>query len=111
MMIDIQNIDDKAELLAHSRLLFAMQRTFQYIEEHYGIGLTRSKAFNRKFTHWAAGHYDWPEYALAKLLRVNKVLNEEDVPPVMVVHDLMVLAKLGRESGRASWRERVLRLV
>jgi len=96
MMIDIQNIDGNPDLLAHSRLLFAMQRTFQHIGEHDGIGLTKSKAFNRKFTHWAAEHYDWPEYELSKLLRINKVLNEEDVPPVMVIHDLMVLAKLGR---------------
>ena len=38
----------------------------------------------------------WPDYKAEDLLRLNKVLNEWDVAPAMVVHDLLIVMKLGR---------------
>jgi len=95
-MIILRDLANDTPELIHSRLLLAMQRSFQYIDDNGSIGLTKSKAFNRKFAHWAAEHFDWPEYSLSELLIMNKVLNEEDVPPAALVHDLMLLTKLGR---------------
>ena len=96
-MIVLRDLSSTSPELKCSRLLTALQKTFGYITMHGEIGLTNSKAFNRKFAHWAAEHYEWPEYSTAELLKINKVLDEVDVLPVMVVHDLMMLARLGRQ--------------
>jgi len=95
-MIEIYEPVGTAPELRHSRLLSAMQTTIDYINEHGEIGLTQTKAFNHKFTLWAAENFDWPEYSAVELLKLNKVLNEDDVLPVLVVHDLLILMKLGR---------------
>ncbi|GLO68671.1 hypothetical protein MACH17_01880 [Phaeobacter inhibens] len=73
-----------------------MEQTIRYAEENGGIGLTQTKLFNQKFAHWGARNFNWPTYSEEKLLRVQKVLNEWDVPPVMVIHDVMTIAKWGR---------------
>ncbi len=73
-----------------------MEFAFAYADIHGGIGLTQTKAFNRKFAHWMAENSPWPDYKAEELLRLNTVLNEWDVAPAMVVHDLMIVMKLGR---------------
>ena len=73
-----------------------MELAFEYAGTHGGIGLTQTKAFNRRFSHWMADNSPWPDYKAEELLRLNKVLNERDVAPAMVVHDLMIVMKLGR---------------
>jgi len=95
-MITLRPVADDDPVLDQSRLLRAMELAFDYANHNGGIGLTQTKAFNRKFAHWMAEHSPWPEYSADELLRLNKVLNEWDVPPAMVVHDLMIVAKLGR---------------
>jgi len=82
--------------LQHSKLLSAASLIFEYAEEHGSIGLTKTKAFNRKFVAWAADNLDWPEYSAKELYRVNKVLNEPDIYPIWVLHDLFIISKLGR---------------
>lgn len=96
MKIKLNSLSDDDPLLDHSKLLCALERTIQYANANNGIGLTKSKAFNKKFAHWAAENFGWPEYSADELLSIQKVLNEEDVPPVMVVHDLMQIMKFGR---------------
>mgnify|MGYP006923016475 CR=1 FL=1 len=86
-MIEMNRLSDTVPELNKSRLLNALEQTIRYAEEHGGIGLTQTKAFNRKFAHWAAENFDWPEYSADELLKIQKVLNEEDVPPVMIIHD------------------------
>ena len=95
-MFKLRPIADDDPVLDQSRLLGAMELAFDYADQNGGIGLTQTKAFNRKFAHWMAEHSPWPEYRADELLRLNKVLNEWDVPPAMVVHDLMIVAKFGR---------------
>jgi hypothetical protein len=95
-MIKLRPIADDDLVLDQSRLLQAMALAFAFADTHGGIGLTQTKAFNRKFAHWMAEHSPWPDYKAEELLRLNKVLNEWDVAPAMVVHDLMVVMKLGR---------------
>lgn len=95
-VIKLRPIADDDPVLNQSRLLKAMELTFAYANTNGGIGLTQTKAFNRKFAHWMAENSPWPDFKAEELLRLNKVLNEWDVAPAMIVHDLMIVMKLGR---------------
>ncbi len=94
--MDAKKLDDSDPLLGSSKLLDAVRKTVGFAQENDGIGLTKGKAFNRKFATWAAENFNWPEYSADRLLRIQKVLNEEDVIPVLVLHELMISMKLGR---------------
>ena len=54
------------------------------------------------FVHWAAAEFDWPGHTEADLFAVNKVLNEPDFAPLMVLHDLSMAAR---------WSDRVVLLA
>lgn len=54
------------------------------------------KAFKRVFVHWAAAEFGWSGHTETDLFAVNKVLNEPDFVPLMVLHDLIIAMKLGR---------------
>lgn len=95
-MITLREMDDCDPALAFSPLVRGVEKTFAWIGEHGGIPLTPSKAFKRVFVHWAAAEFDWPGHTEADLFAVNKVLNEPDFAPLMVLHDLMIAMKLGR---------------
>ncbi|MCP4319046.1 MAG: hypothetical protein GY789_24405 [Hyphomicrobiales bacterium] len=95
-MIAFREIDDTDPTLAYSPMVQGQEKIFAWIAEHGGIPLTPSKAFKRVFVHWAAAEFDWPGYTEADLFTVNKVLNELDFPPLMLLHDLMIAMKLGR---------------
>lgn len=86
--------DDPA--LSHSPLLKAAVLTLDYINEHGPIPLTPSKGLKRRFVHWAAQAFDWPGYTESDLFAVNKVLNEVDFLPLMVLHDILLGTKLAR---------------
>ena len=95
-MIELREIDDADPALAFSPLVRGIEKTFAWIGEHVGIPLTPSEAFKRVFVQWAASEFDWPGHTEADLFGVNKVLNESDFAPLMVLHDLMIAMKLGR---------------
>lgn len=97
-MIKLNTPSDDDSALDQSKLLHALRQTIRYADEHGGIGLTQTKAFNRKFAHWAADNFGWPDYSTDRLLSIQKVLNEWDVPPVGVIHDVMTIAKWGRHT-------------
>jgi hypothetical protein len=97
-MIKLNPIPDGDPLLDKSKLLHALEQTIRYADANGGIGLTQTKAFNRKFAHWGAENFNWPQYSADELLRIQKVLNEWDVPPVGVIHDVMTIAKWGRHT-------------
>ena len=82
--------------LAHSPLVRATEKTLAYIAENGSIGLTPSKAFKRNFVHWAATEFVWPDYTVEDLFKLNKVLNESDFPPLLVLHDLLIHLRIGR---------------
>jgi hypothetical protein len=63
-----------------------------------GIGLTKSGAFNRRFVTWAVDEFRWPHYTATDLAVVNRVLNEDDVPPLSYLHELLLVAKLIRHA-------------
>lgn len=95
-MIPFQPIHDESPLLRQSPLLNATLKTFAYIEEHGPIGLTPAKALKRYFVEWAAEELDWPFYGTDYLYDLNKVLNEADFLPLMVLHDVWLGARLVR---------------
>ncbi|SIT11611.1 hypothetical protein SAMN05421759_11747 [Roseivivax lentus] len=95
-MIEFHKIDDTNPALAHSPMVRALEKTFAYMAEHGGIGLTPSKAFKRVFVHWAAREFDWPDHTEEDLFAVNKVLNEIDFGPLMDLHDVLIALKIGR---------------
>lgn len=95
-MIALREVDDADPALAFSPLVRGVEKTFAWIGEHGVIPLTPSKAFKRVFVHWAAAEFDWPGHTQADLFAVNKVLNEPDFAPLMVLHDLMIAVKFGR---------------
>lgn len=95
-MIAFREVDDADPALGHSPLVRGIEKTFAWIGAHGSIPLTPSKAFKRVFVHWAAAEFAWPGHTEADLFAVNKVLNEPDFAPLMVLHDLMIAMKLGR---------------
>lgn len=95
-MINFRPIDDADPALAHSPLLRAALLTFNYIAEAGPIGLTPAKALKRYFVHWAATAFEWPGYTAEDLFKMNKVLNEADFPPLVILHDVLLGAKLVR---------------
>lgn len=84
------------DVLTLSPLVRGMIMTVSYANTEGGIGLTATGAMNRKFVHWAAVHFGWPDYTCEDLYSVNKVLNEADMPPLWVVRDMLSHLKLLR---------------
>ena len=82
--------------LAGSPLTMNGMKLLQLAGKKDGIELTKSGFFNRKCVVWAAQEFQWPEYQPAQLYSLNKLLNEQDFPPLTVMHDLMVLGSLIR---------------
>jgi hypothetical protein len=112
-MIPFQPMHDDSPLLSLSPILTASLKTFAYIEANGPIGLTPSKALKRYFVEWAAEAFDWPHYGVDELYHLNRVLNEADFPPLAVLHEVwlgarlvrhfkgkLVLTKAGREMAR-----------
>jgi hypothetical protein len=95
-MIPFKPISDDEPALTHSPLLKATLLTIGYIETNGPIGLTPSKALKRYFVQWAAEAFAWPNYTAEELYAFNKVLNEADFLPLMVLHDVLLAAKLVR---------------
>ena len=110
--IKLQPIGSDDPDLENSKLLDAAYKTIAYANEHGGIGLTQTKAFSRKFSHWAAENFNWEEYSATNLLRIQKVLNEHDVVPVMILHELFVDMRLGRHiKGKFQFSKKTLELA
>lgn len=82
--------------LTLSPLQRAAMLTLQYLVEPGPIGLTPNKALKRYFVTWAAEAFNWPGFTTDNLYALNKVLNEHDFPPLVVLHDLLLAAKLAR---------------
>lgn len=95
-MIPFEPISDDEPALVHSPMLKAALLTLDYIESNGPIGLTPLKALKRYFVAWAAEAFAWPYYTAAELYDMNMVLNEPDFPPLMILHDVLLSAKLVR---------------
>lgn len=89
-------ISNHQPALADAPMICAAQKVLAFLLEHETIGLTRGKAFQRKFVHWAAAEFAWPGWEEEKLFCVNKVLNEYDFPPLEALHFVLLKLKLIR---------------
>lgn len=95
-MIEFHAPAADAPELALSPLHRAALLTLGYLVETGPIGLTPNKALKRYFVTWAAEAFNWPLYTAEDLYSLNKVLNEHDFAPLVVLHDLLLAAKLAR---------------
>ena len=94
---DLENVH-----LSKSLMCINSMKLLRYADENKGIQLTKSRALFRKCITWAAEEFQWPDYEPEELYRLNKVLNEQDFPPVEIMHHLLVAAKLMRHfKGKA----------
>lgn len=100
-MISLHPIADPAGAMRRSPMLRAVCLTLNYIAEHGPIGLTATGALKRYIVEWAVDSFDWPFYTAADLYAVNKVLNERDFPPLAIMHDVLLSAKLARHKKGA----------
>ena len=101
-------LQDDIDVAALSPLLRGMLLSVSYADGEGGIGLTATGAMNRKFVHWAAVHFRWPGFTAEDLYSMHKVLNENDVPPLWIVHDMTRYLKL-LGGGTRTARNRTLR--
>jgi|TARA_B110001450_G_C17207612_1_gene314082 hypothetical protein len=83
-------------VLQHSPLIRGISKTLAYADDQGGIGLTESYAMKRKFVHWAADNFEFPEYTSKELFLTNKALNEYMMHPLVPLHDLILYLKLMR---------------
>ncbi|MEO8723039.1 MAG: hypothetical protein ABI395_05875 [Sphingobium sp.] len=88
-------------MLQFSPMLQAAVRTMDYIEAQGPIGLTPANGLKRYFVHWAADAFAWPNHTVTDLFVHNKVLNEMDFPPLVVLHQLLIDLKIARHYKRA----------
>ena len=95
-MIQLKPIPTDLRVLDQSHLFRGARLILGYVAEHGPIPLTPSKAFKRVFVNWAAEAFVWPHWTVAELYRVNKVLDEHDFGPLVVLHHVLLDMKLGR---------------
>ncbi|MFT5775385.1 MAG: hypothetical protein ACI9NG_001341 [Hyphomonas sp.] len=95
-MFQLQPVRNDEPALEGAPMIGAAQKLLAYLFEHETIGLTQTKAFQRKFVHWAARDFSWPGWEEEKLFSVNKVLNEYDFPPLEALHVVLLKLKLIR---------------
>ena len=90
-------------VIASAPMLRAYQTVALYQVEHGEIGLTKAGAWNRHCIDWVVRRMDFPNWTAEELYRVNKVLNEYDVPPLEYLRVLLTSLRIGRKTG-GSWR-------
>ncbi len=95
-MFQLRPIGNEEPALRSAPMIIAALKVLNYLEAHQAIGLTKNKAFQRKFVHWAAAEFAWPGWEENKLFLVNKLLNEYDFPPLEALHFVLLKLKLIR---------------
>ena len=89
-----------AEHIALARLSNCAQRLLAYADEQGGLALTPGGALKRVHVNHAAEVFDWPGHTPEELYRLNKVLNEEDVFPLWVLHQFLLHTRHARHSNK-----------
>lgn len=95
-MIELNPVGNDEPALLNAPMITAAEKVLSYLVTNNSIGLTRTKAFQRKFVHWAADEFAWPGMETERLFKVNKVLNEYDFPPLEALHFVLLKLKLIR---------------
>lgn len=92
----IRAIESGSPHLDLARLSNCAIALLEHADESGGLGLTPAGALKRVHVNWAAEIFCWPGYTTEELYRVNNVLNEEDMFPLWVIHQLLLETKLAR---------------
>lgn len=95
-MVALKDLPDDHPALMQAPLIRSITLLTGWNRANGPIPLTQGKAFKRVFVDWAARNFDWPGHSADDLYAVNKVLNEHDMLPLMVIHDLLIAMRLGR---------------
>lgn len=93
-MIPFRPLSATEPALHDSPMLRGALLVISYIEANGPVGLTASRALKRDFVEWAAKAFDWEYYTAPDLYAVNKVLNESDFPPLVMLHEVLLSTKL-----------------
>lgn len=91
-----EKIADNDPVLKYSPLVMGIAKSLSFADEHGSIELTKSGFFKRSFVNWVAAEFNWPRYSREDLFRINKVLNEQDFPPLAQMHALLMYLKIAR---------------
>lgn len=86
--------------LALARLPACAQLLLAQAEEQGGLALTLGGTLKRVHVNWAAEAFAWPGHTARELYRMNKVLNEEDVLPLWVLHRVLLQTKHARHHAK-----------
>lgn len=108
-MVPLHQPTYPAALKRLSPMLRAVCLTFDHIDAIGPIALTPSRALKRYFVEWAAEKFEWPSYTSEDLYAVNKVLNEDDFPPLAILHELLLSTRLARHRQGALHMTRLAR--
>ena len=95
-----RDIPPETPHLTLSRLPDCARRLLAHADEQGGIALTPSGALKRVHVNWAAESFAWPGHTPQELYRMNKVLNEEDVFPLWVLHRVLLHTRHARHHGK-----------
>lgn len=95
-MIELNPVRNDEPALLSAPMIASAGKILTYLIDNGTIGLTKGKAFQRKFVHLAAAEFDWPGMKAEELFKVNKVLNEYDFPPLEALHFVLLKLKLIR---------------
>jgi len=59
-MLQSIHLTNDEPALADAPSFCAAQKLLAFLGEHETIGLTKGKAFQRRFVHWSAAGFAWP---------------------------------------------------
>lgn len=96
LMFQLQPVSNNQTALDESPMIRATGELLGYLVELQTIGLTQTKAFNRRFVRWAAEAFAWPGFDLERYFAVSTVMNEYDFPPLEELHFILLQLKLIR---------------
>jgi len=80
----------------HSALARALHLTLNFCKDEDGLELTQTGRLKRKYVDPLARSFKWPHYNIEEFYAVSKVMNADDFPPVILVHELLRHHKLVR---------------
>jgi len=83
-------------LYKHSHLTRALHLTLKACLDEDGLELTQTGRLKRKYVDPLVRSFDWPHYSIEEFYAVSKVMNADDFPPLILIHELMRLTKTGQ---------------
>jgi hypothetical protein len=83
-------------LYKHSPLTRGLHLTLKTCFDEDGLELTQTGRLKRKYVDPLVRSFDWPHYDIGELYAVSKVMNADNFPPLILIHELLQHHKLVR---------------